>query len=107
MTTRQNYRLRVRIPADYRTDDGAEFSTSVIDISEKGCRLRDGIEILSPGAGLSITIGNMAPISGQVRWQYRSSCGVAFTRPLHSALVDHLQSVHTRGALGSDELPTP
>lgn len=107
MTARQDYRLRVKIPADYRTDDGAEFETSVIDLSEKGCRLRDGTELLKPGSGLSIRIGNLAPISGHVRWQYRSSVGVAFTRPLHGALVDHLQSIHTRGALSSDELPSP
>ncbi|WP_066557032.1 PilZ domain-containing protein [Croceicoccus bisphenolivorans] len=105
MTTRQAYRSRVKIPASYRTDDGSEYETSVVDISEHGCRLRDGIATVRPGAGLSISIGTMAPISAEVRWLYRSFCGVAFTRPLHSALVEHLQHAHARGALPSDEIP--
>jgi len=104
VTKRQHSRVPVKIPAGYRTDDGAEFETSVIDISASGCRLRDGIEGLRPGSGLSISIGNMAPVSAQVRWQYRSTCGISFTRPLHGAIVDHLQAVHARGVLRKADL---
>ncbi|WP_144095715.1 PilZ domain-containing protein [Croceicoccus sediminis] len=99
MTLRHDHRSRVRIPAGYRTDEGAEFATSVIDISETGCRLRSGVEPLSPGKGLSIAIGNLAPVSAWVRWQYGSFCGLSFTRPLHSALLEHLEHAHARGAL--------
>lgn len=105
MTARHDPRSRVSIPAGYRTDDGAEFETSVIDISEMGCRLRNGVEPLAPGKGLSIAIGNLAPVSAQVRWQYGSFCGLAFTRPLHSALLDHLEHAHARGALNPDPEP--
>lgn len=104
MPHRQAYRARVRIPATCRTDDGVEHGTSVVDLSEDGCRLRDGIDALDPGMGLSIAIGNMAPVSAQVQWRYRSFAGIAFTRPLAGALVDHLQHHHARGPLPHDPI---
>jgi len=105
MTAKQDYRVRVKIPAGFRTDDGAEFETSVTDISEKGCCLHGGTQMLRPGHGLSIQIGTLAPISAEVRWLYQSTCGVVFTRPLHGALVGQLQSLHTRGPLQSRQFP--
>lgn len=105
MTARHDPRARVKIPAGYRTDDGCEYETSVIDISEMGCRLRHGIDVLQPGKGLSIAIGNLAPISARVAWQYGSFCGLAFTRPLHAALLEYLEHAHARGALSPDGPP--
>lgn len=99
MTARQDIRCRVAIPADYRVDGGSRFETSVIDISEFGCCLRKGVEPLEPGAGLSIAIANMGPVSARVRWRYGAFCGISFTRKLETTLVDHLYQVHARGAL--------
>ncbi|RVQ69284.1 PilZ domain-containing protein [Croceicoccus ponticola] len=107
MAHRYQHRSRVRIPAGYRTDKGDEIATSVIDISERGCRLRSGVDLLKPGEGLSIAIGNLAPVSAQVQWQYGSFCGLSFVRPLDTALLDHLRHAYVRGALPLESLPRP
>lgn len=107
MTLRQDSRGRVRIPADYRTDDGCAFETSVIDLSEEGCRLSSGVDRLTPGTGLSIAIDRMAPVSARVLWQYGPFCGLAFTRRMDPALVQHLRHSHARGPLRDCERPRP
>ncbi|MBB3990529.1 PilZ domain-containing protein [Croceicoccus naphthovorans] len=99
MTYRTDPRSPVAIPAEYRLDDGEEVETSVIDLSETGCRMRAGVGYLKPGTGLSLAIGNMAPVSAYVRWQYGTYFGVAFTRPMERQLVDYLRHVHARGPL--------
>lgn len=107
MVARFAFRARVSIPAEYRTDDGEQCAASVIDISERGCRLRNGNAALRPGMGLSINIGNIGPMSAEVRWLYRSYWGIAFTRPLHGALVEHLRESYARGALPDQHVAAP
>lgn len=107
MTARLDHRVRIRIPAGCRIDDGSEFETSVLDISEEGCRMRTAAAALRPGTSLSLAIGTLAPIAGKVRWRYGTFCGVLFSRPLEQVLLQHLEHAHVRGPLKPDELPRP
>lgn len=107
MAERKVHRARVRIAAEYRTDNGDAFETSVIDLSETGCRMRQRIAAPAKGTGISIAIGNLAPVSAHVEWRYGAFFGLSFTRPLPATLVDHLGHVHARGRLNAGEMPRP
>ena len=107
MTARKDYRHPVRIPAHCRADDGTEIEVAVIDISPTGCRLLQCTDAPAVGAGLSIAIGNLAPIAARVKWCYGGYWGLSFTRALPATLVQHLEYTHARGALKASERALP
>lgn len=100
-------RTRTRVPATFRTDDGAEHGTPAIELPEDGNRLRAGIDAPDPGAGASIAIGSMAAVSAHLQWRYRALCGIACIRPLAGGLVDNRQHSHARRPLPDDPISVP
>jgi len=92
---RASCRVDVSIRARCRTKLLTALVT-VIDVSERGCRLRDFPVNIRYGDRICIRPQGLEPMWGQIRWMRRGLAGVEFERPLHPAVVQHIAQEHRR-----------
>lgn len=84
-------RERVILSARCRKVDGRSETLIISDLSANGCRVYSDEMILRVGQRLTLQPAKFEGISGQVRWVDGKRAGIAFDRPLHDAIAEHLQ----------------
>lgn len=62
----------------------------VTDLSESGCRIEDRSNDLRLGAFISIRIGNIGPITAEVKWIHDADVGIQFTSAIYQSVLDHM-----------------
>lgn len=89
---RRDPRRAVQIVGHYRARAHMSGARDIWikDISETGCRFFDKFSTLAEGGGIIFRIGNVGPISAQVRWRDQYVVGIQFDRPLHPSVFDHI-----------------
>lgn len=87
MKVRKVDRKPIRIEGQCCTLHGHVFSITIGDLTEGGCRFAEAGHNLAPGAPVNLMILGTGPYRAQVRWRERGEIGVAFARPLESALA--------------------
>lgn len=79
------------------TMTGKVFTTSgsrevtVLDLSERGCRVRDVSGHLPEGTRLSIKLGEVGPVEAMVMWSDGSFVGLRFANPLYPSVMQHIR----------------
>jgi hypothetical protein len=72
------------------------MEVKVSDISEYGCRLNEPWIYLQKGDRVSLKPELFGSLFATVKWANSSQVGIEFDSPLHSAVVDHLCSMHPK-----------
>lgn len=99
MESRGADRIEIAASASFRRGAGLAQSATVADLTRGGCRLIDIPRTLSRGEKVSLRIGGVGPIVGEIRWlKLGREAGVEFTRPLSEAIY---------AALVNDRKKTP
>ena len=73
----------------------------LIDISERGCKIRGSRGFASPGDRVTMKVGNVSAPLGKIVWVEDRFAGVAFEGEMHPAVLDHL--CETNGGVVSPE----
>ena len=69
----------------------------VTDLSRHGCRICAGTLWLPAGQMIILRLTGLESLLGTVRWSRDGEAGIEFERPLHPAIVEHLERVHPDG----------
>ena len=88
--TRRELRHSVTMQGQYRAGSGVAHDVIVSDLSTTGCKFEDRLSNLRIGSNISIRIGNIGPISGQVKWIDDFTLGVQFLTPIQQYVLDHM-----------------
>jgi hypothetical protein len=106
MAERGAERHDISILGKLRTGTGKRDVT-IVDLSERGCRIFDRMGYLSQDLAVTIKIGPVGPIDATVRWQDQPYAGIRFDNPLHPAVLDHIRSHFDLRNLGRGEIDNP
>lgn len=87
---RQARRLALAMPARCRMLSGFTEDVVIRDVSEGGCRVASTVLSLRAGDRVVLRTTALEGLAGMVRWCARNEAGIAFERPLHVAVVEHL-----------------
>lgn len=87
---RQQERRIVQVAGRYRNRIGVTKDIWIKDISETGCRFFDKFSVLETGSTILFRVGEIGPISADVKWREKSIVGVKFQQPLHTTVLDHI-----------------
>lgn len=87
---RRDSRRVLNAGATVRSSSLGQVGGHVIDISENGCKLELDVDRMLAEQRLMIKLPSLETLSGVVRWVNGRIVGVEFSRPLHSAVVEHL-----------------
>lgn len=100
---RNDPRHIVQVAGKYRARarNGGSRDIWIKDISETGCRFFDKFSVLETGTSILFRVGNVGPISAQVRWREKSVVGIRFDQPLYSGVLGHI--VETMDLRQTDE----
>lgn len=96
----------ISIMGTLRTGTGKRDVT-IVDLSDRGCRILDRMGILTPGHGVTIRIGPVGPIEATIRWQQQPYAGLRFENPLYPAVLDHIRAHFDLRDLGKGEIDDP
>ncbi|MWV28226.1 PilZ domain-containing protein [Aurantiacibacter rhizosphaerae] len=96
----------ISIVGTLRTGTGKRDVT-IVDLSERGCRIQDRMGHLSPDLSVTIRIGPIGPIAALVRWQDRNYAGLLFENPLYPAVLDHIRAHFDLRDLGKGHIDPP
>ena len=108
MKTREISRTEIDTRAQCRTTDGALRQVSLVDVSNGGCKICDDRLALKVGQPIMLLVAASAPLRAIVRWNGEGEAGIAFTRPLTDAQVDHLRDPEAANAeVGRSWNPAP
>jgi len=69
----------------------------VTDLSRHGCRICAQTLWLPAGQMIVLRPAGLESLLGTVRWSRDGEAGIEFERPLHLAIVEHLQRLHPDG----------
>lgn len=105
-THRDSERFDISIVGTLRTSAGKRDVT-IVDLSEKGCRIYDRLGFLSTNQSVTIKIGPVGPIEATVRWQDQPYAGISFNAPLYPAVLDHIRTHFDLLSLGSGHIDGP
>ncbi|GAA5051104.1 hypothetical protein GCM10023208_10620 [Erythrobacter westpacificensis] len=103
MTERDAQRHDISIIGKIRTGTGKRDVT-IVDLSERGCRIFDRMGYLTPGKAVTIRIGPVGPIDATIRWQEQPYAGLLFDNPLYPAVLDHIRAHFDLRDLGRGEI---
>ncbi len=92
MSDRSEDRHLTLIPGRYRMGKGVAHAVTITNLSERGCRFHDRFGRLTPGAFLTVKIGPVGPIEGNVVWHCDHMAGVEFRDKLHPSVLDHIRA---------------
>ena len=106
MAERDSERHDISIVGTLRTGTGKREVT-IVDLSERGCRIFDRMGFLSPNLGGPIRIGPVGPIDATVRWQNQPYAGLRFNNPLYPPVLDHIRTHFDLRDLGKGQIDTP
>ncbi|WP_120078387.1 PilZ domain-containing protein [Aurantiacibacter odishensis] len=106
MTERDAQRHGISVIGKMRTGTGKRDVT-IVDLSERGCRIFDRMGLLTPGKTVTIKIGPVGPIDATIRWQERPYAGLLFDNPLYPAVLDHIRAHFDLRELGRGEIDRP
>ncbi|RIV89039.1 PilZ domain-containing protein [Aurantiacibacter zhengii] len=106
MGERSVERHDISIMGTLRTGTGKREVT-IVDLSERGCRILDRMGFLSPDLGVTIKIGPVGPVDATVRWQDRPYAGIRFNNPLYPAVLDHIRTHFDLRDLGRGNIDNP
>lgn len=106
MAERGAERHDISIVGKLRTGTGKRDVT-IVDLSERGCRILDRLGYLPPGLAVTIRIGPIGPIDATVRWQKQPYAGIRFDNPLHPAVLDHIRTHFDLRQRGKGEIDNP
>ena len=106
MAERSAERHDISIIGKLRTGTGKRDVT-IVDLSERGCRIFDRMGYLSPNLAVTIKIGPVGPIDATVRWQDQPYAGIRFDNPLYPAVLDHIRAHFDLRELGKGEIDKP
>lgn len=80
---------------------GVSYPVCIRDLNEHGCRVDIIPYHLGRNDTISVKVGNLAPLFGQIKWIHKGrSAGVQFENPIHPAILRHLIAL-----LRSEQLP--
>jgi hypothetical protein len=94
----QRAHLRLTLHADGRLSEpyAGQHAVELLDISATGARIATYRRFVA-GQQVYLTVDQLRAIKCIVRWAKPGEIGVAFERPLHVAVLDHLAAVHRAG----------
>lgn len=93
----QRHAMRLTLHADGRLSEpyAGQHAIELIDISATGARIAT-YRRFTPGHQLYLTFDQLRSIKCEVRWARPGEIGVAFERPLHIAVLDHIAATYQR-----------
>lgn len=106
MAERGAERHDISIVGKLRTGSGKRDVT-IVDLSERGCRIFDRMGYLEPHLAVTIKIGPVGPIDATVRWHDQPYAGIRFDNPLYPAVLDHIRAHFDLRNLGKGEIDNP
>ena len=106
MAERGAERHDISIPGKLRTGTGKRDVT-IVDLSERGCRIFDRMGYLAADLSVTIKIGPVGPIDAIVRWQDQPYAGIQFANPLYPAVLDHIRAHFDLRDLGKGLIDGP
>lgn len=106
MAERGAERHDISIVGKLRTGHGKRDVT-IVDLSERGCRIYDRLGYLSPNLAVTIRIGPVGPLDATVRWQDPPYAGILFDNPLYPAVLDHIRTHFDLRELGRGNIDGP
>jgi len=92
--SRQSERLPVLLLADCRKPSGFRGTVDVMDLTNKGCRIRHRGINLERHQRVTLRMEGLEVLVCVVRWVSGDSAGIEFGRPLHPAVVLFIQQMH-------------
>ncbi|MEO6717726.1 MAG: PilZ domain-containing protein [Novosphingobium sp.] len=92
-TPRQSIRYPVWLTATCRTSLGRVSDVILSNLSEHGCGMTGGDDLLKPGQLVVIRLLSLEGLPGQVCWVRGKRAGVQFDRPLYGPVVEHIVNV--------------
>lgn len=87
---RREDRYLVQVAGRYRSKHGQSRDIWIKDISEYGCRFFDRFSVLEVDSTILIKVGNIGPITTEVKWRDGSTVGAEFDNPLHPSVLGHI-----------------
>ncbi|WP_158610993.1 PilZ domain-containing protein [Aurantiacibacter spongiae] len=93
----------IAIVGRLRTTTGARDVT-ILDISERGCRIRDRMGRLPENTSVTIKIGPIGPVDSVARWREGELVGLRFDRPLYPAVMEHIRQHFDLRILGKGDI---
>lgn len=106
MADRGAERHDISIMGTLRTGTGKRDVT-IVDLSDRGCRILDRTGILTPGLAVTIRIGPVGPVEATIRWQQVPYAGLRFENPLYPAVLDHIRTHFDLRGFGKGEIDEP
>lgn len=106
MTERNAQRHDIAIIGKMRTGTGKRDVT-IVDLSERGCRIYDRMGYLTTGKAVTIKVGPVGPIDATIRWQAKGYAGLLFDNPLYPAVLDHIRAHFDLRELGKGDIDRP
>ncbi|GMM93377.1 PilZ domain-containing protein [Qipengyuania sp. MTN3-11] len=102
--SRREPRHVVQVAGNYRARNrgGGTKDIWIKDISETGCRFFDKFSILEVGSSILFRVGNVGPISAQVRWREKNVVGIQFDQPLYPSVLEHIVATMNIGQADAD-----
>ncbi|WP_315761255.1 PilZ domain-containing protein [Sphingomonas sp. Y38-1Y] len=91
----QRASLRLTLHAEGRLSEpyAGGHGIELLDISATGARIAT-YRRFQPGQVVYLTVDQLRSIKCHVRWARPGEVGVAFDRPLHVAILEHLAATH-------------
>ncbi|HTG39280.1 PilZ domain-containing protein [Sphingomonas sp.] len=91
----QRAHLRLTLQAEGRLSEpySGNHGIELLDISATGARIAT-FRRFHPGQAVYLTVDQIRAIKCEVRWARAGEIGVAFERPLHVAVLEHLATAH-------------
>ena len=87
--SRRSLRKAVRMRAHLRDRGTTRFEIDVVDLSVTGFRAQTSFT-LWPGTTVWLTLPGLAGLEAVVAWRDKYRYGCAFTKPLHTAVFEHI-----------------
>jgi hypothetical protein len=79
------------------TDTGRVGDVVIVDLTAQGCCIQTNALALTAGLRVRLEPFQFDTLAGVVRWCDRGRAGIAFDRPLHPAVAEHLQETWAPG----------
>lgn len=91
----QRATCRLTLHAEGRLSEpyAGQHDVELIDISSTGARVAT-YRRYQPGQTLYLTVDQLRSIKCEARWSRPGEVGLAFERPLHVAILEHLAAAH-------------
>ena len=86
---RRYERQKLVLAARFRRS-GKTALCDVVNLSEAGCKLQLGANVVDVGDTVFIKPANLETLAGTVRWQNEGCMGVEFHQAVYRPVVDHL-----------------